>query len=77
MKGEMKACIGPITNVPLVDPSNTFQVRGDVAVKKDFRPVCKSVWEYYFTAYGGGPVIMFYGNYQHCKLFAVCNSVIM
>jgi hypothetical protein len=65
IRNDVASPVGPITNLPLVDPINTFQVKSNIAVKKDFRPVCKSVWEYYFAAYGGGPVIMFYGEW--CK----------
>lgn len=31
-----------------------------VKVKTDFRPISKTVWEYLFRNYGGGPVLTFY-----------------
>lgn len=62
VKGENLEGVGPITNLSLIDPANTFHIKSNIVVKRDYRPVCKSVWEYYFAAYGGGPVIMFYGN---------------
>ena len=64
-KGQLQGPIGPISNLLLVDPGDTFKVKKALVVKKDFRPVCKNVWEYYFAAYGGGPVIMFHG--KHCN----------
>jgi hypothetical protein len=37
-------------------------LRRTIVSKKDYRPVCKAVWEFYFVAYGGGPVILFHGT---------------
>jgi hypothetical protein len=51
----------PIDNKTLLDPKNSRKLSRTVVAKKDYRPVCKAVWEFYFIAYGGGPVILFHG----------------
>jgi hypothetical protein len=52
----------PIDNKPLIDSKNSRKLSKTVVAKKDYRPVCKAVWEFYFVAYGGGPVILFHGT---------------
>jgi hypothetical protein len=61
-KGISKSAPGEISNHVLIDPNNKMKLRSNIVLKKDYRPVCKYVWEYYFIGYGGGPVIMFCGN---------------
>ena len=55
--------VGPITNEDLVeyDESRTPTLRSGALLGRDFVPLCKAVWEYYFMAYGGGPVIALQG----------------
>lgn len=36
-------------------------LRPNAKPKKDFRPINRVVWEYFFTLYGGGPVILMRG----------------
>jgi len=54
--------VGPIDNYNLVQHQSdgTYVLKPDMHVKVDFRPVNKAVWEFYFKAYGGGPVIGFH-----------------
>lgn len=67
--------VGPIRNGCLVEENEygTYRLKTDIRVKVDFRPVNKMVWEYYFVAYGGGPVIAFHGN--QFNLFLSVNYV--
>lgn len=51
-----------IDNKVLIDAQNSRKLRRTIVSKKDYRPVCKAVWEFYFVAYGGGPVILFHGT---------------
>lgn len=50
-----------IDNKLLIDSRNSRKLRRTIVSKRDYRPVCKAVWEFYFVAYGGGPVILFHG----------------
>lgn len=52
-----------IDNKGLIEPSNPRKLKKNIIAKKDYRPVCKAVWEFYFIAYGGGPVILFHGSF--------------
>lgn len=56
---ETNKSAGPIRNDGLIDPDNRERMRSDAKIKKDFRPICKDVWNYFFERYGGGPVICF------------------
>jgi hypothetical protein len=58
------ANVGPIRNECLVEQNEhgSYRLKASVKVKADFRPINKVVWEYYFIAYGGGPVIAFHGK---------------
>jgi hypothetical protein len=51
---------GPINNKLLLDEKG--RVKPGLKHKKEFRPISKSVWQYYFKRYGGGPVILFQGK---------------
>jgi hypothetical protein len=52
------ALVGPIANQCLVDYIDEIAVlKSSAVLGRNFAPVCKAVWEYYFMAYGGGPVI--------------------
>lgn len=51
-----------IDNKSLIDTQNDRKMRRSAVAKKEYRPVCKAVWEFYFVAYGGGPVILFHGD---------------
>lgn len=61
--GESKEIPPKIDNSSLVERSDKYQVRSNLVVKVDFRPISKDVWEYYFKKYGGGPIIVFYGRF--------------
>lgn len=63
-KGKSKTqatCPQHINNYELIDMT-TGLLKPDAMLKKDFRPIKKSVWEYLFHLYGGGPVIYFFGK---------------
>jgi hypothetical protein len=60
VKGE-KDEVGVINNSDLIDET-TKQFKSTAIFKTDYRTINKVVWEYYFQAYGGGPVIAFYGK---------------
>eukprot|EP01031_Cornospumella_fuschlensis_P039380 gene39380-47936_t len=51
-----KRAPGLIDNYVLLD-ARRERLRPNVKPKKDFRPINKSVWEFFFHLYGGGPVI--------------------
>lgn len=55
-------CPSGIDNKILVETSNGRKLKKNIIPKKDYRPVCKAVWEFYFVAYGGGPIILFHGK---------------
>jgi hypothetical protein len=63
-----------IDNKVLIDSENNRKLRRTIVSKKDYRPVCKAVWEFYFVAYGGGPIILFHGN-LYC-LFSFLTSAL-
>lgn len=48
-----------------------WKLKSNIVIKKDFRPVNKSVWSYYFMAYGGGPVIALRGGWVGIVNFVV------
>jgi hypothetical protein len=50
-----------INNYELIELT-TGLLKPNAILKKDFRPIKKSVWEYLFHLYGGGPVIYFFGK---------------
>jgi hypothetical protein len=53
----------PVDNHVLLDPVNNDKtLKNGLKHKKDFRPISKAVWQYYFKKYGGGPVILFQGE---------------
>ncbi len=52
---------GPINNKVLF-LFNGDSFRTDLKPKKDYRPINKAVWEFYFRKYGGGPTITFSGE---------------
>jgi hypothetical protein len=56
-----KVEVGSINNMHLVDDT-TKTLKISVKYKMHFKIVSKAVWEYFFRAYGGGPVIGFHGN---------------
>lgn len=69
--------MGPISNDNLVERNEygSYKLKAHVRVKSHFRPVNKVVWEYYFTAFGGGPIIAFHGNifrFMHCYRSETC-----
>eukprot|EP01041_Mallomonas_annulata_P012369 gene12369-26021_t len=51
---------GQISNSDLVDDSKPKKLRSNLAVKRDFRCVCKEVWNFFYEKYGGGPVLYFH-----------------
>jgi hypothetical protein len=51
---------GAINNNILLDSTRDCLLK-TAKPKKDFRPINKAVWEYFFQLYGGGPVIAFNG----------------
>jgi hypothetical protein len=51
-----------IDNSMLIDPQCDYKLRETARFKKEYRAIDKDVWEYYFERYGGGPVIVFYGE---------------
>jgi hypothetical protein len=61
-QGEVQRHPGKIQNGHLVESNDPYKFRDNVVPKTDYRPISKDVWEYYFTKYGGGPVILFYGT---------------
>ena len=50
-----------IDNYILMD-AHKERLRPNAKPKKDFRPINKSVWEFFFHLYGGGPVITLKGK---------------
>jgi len=51
---------GQISNSDLVDDTKPKKLRSNLAVKRDFRCVCKEVWNFFYEKYGGGPVLYFH-----------------
>lgn len=58
-KGTANIAPGHITNTDLVDGKNPKRLRANITVKRDFRCVCKDVWNHFYERYGGGPVLFF------------------
>jgi hypothetical protein len=56
-----KTVPSPINNHLLLDETHCHLRKG-LKHKKDYRPISKAVWQYYFKNYGGGPVIVFKGR---------------
>jgi hypothetical protein len=51
----------PIDNSALVDDIHPDRFKGTARFKHDYRLVDKEVWEFYFSNYGGGPVLYIKG----------------
>jgi hypothetical protein len=51
---------GRISNELLLTNLKVFDV--SVKPKKDFKPIHRDIWEYFFILYGGGPVFTFKGR---------------
>lgn len=49
---------GKINNSGLIDIYGRFNEH--LIVKEDYRPINSYIWQFLFTKYGGGPVILFY-----------------
>ena len=60
-KGMIPIAPGPISNINLVDEAKPRKLRSNLAVKRDFRCVCKEVWNFFYEKYGGGPILYFHG----------------
>jgi hypothetical protein len=50
----------PIDNNPLIDVNNEYALRRNAKFKKEYRAISKAVWDFLFSLYGGGPVLLFY-----------------
>ncbi|RYG69916.1 hypothetical protein EON64_01520, partial [archaeon] len=61
-----KRAPGLIDNNVLMD-ARRERFRPNTKPKKDFRPISKAVWEFFFHLYGGGPVITLRGQYSSFK----------
>lgn len=59
-KGEEAHNPGTVDNMPLISDdltNGTFRIKTNLIIKKDFRMINKSSWDYYQHIYGGGPAI--------------------